>query len=352
MTFFPGDFHQIRNNYLTTTVIRDPARRLISQYFQYRRASDLEPSEKASAAKNLGLVNYLRWLESKGDFEDINIACHWLATLTASGERRIDRSNALDLALEASSLLDIVGNTANLEAYSRALSAALGVQHTEVPWLNKTTQHDMSEVSHEAHELARDLADLDYELYRTIFPGEGESVVLNATVEKDFSTFPIAFPPLNFGVREISIECVEAGRCKHGNIENVLQCGEFLTIRCTLMASAAVHGLTLGLGIRGARGELIFGTNTQLLDLHPEFEHAGRYQFDFQLPCNLQQGTYEVEVALHHGASHHEGCEHWLAPAAQFNVVGFLTPPFAGVASFPVQFSQSTLMSSECPERL
>lgn len=338
MTFYPGDFDALSANYLTTTLLRDPALRIISQYFQLRRASELEQSVQILNAKSLGLMDYMHWLKEHGSFEDLNLTCHWLATLSTNGREPINHSRALGLAQQALRGFDLVGCTEDLNSYAETLSEMFKSPGIAIPRLNSSTWQEIEEISPEAMKLAREITSLDSELYRLAFPASNGVMVRQRTAP-DFGRFPIKLPALDFGAGDFQVVDIEAGRLDGDLIDRNMQSGQLLTIRCKLAGLTDSDSLTLGIGIRNGRGDLVYGTNTRQLDsiLHVRAE-ASRRVF-FQMPCFLQIGHYQVHVALHHGESHHEGCEQWLEPAAAFNVVGQAQRQFAGLLDMRATFN-------------
>lgn len=336
LTFFPGDFALLRDRYLTTTVLRDPTLRLISQYFQYRRADEVEKSPQSDAAKSLSLLGYLGWIGENNSFEDLNMACYWLSTLMSPGDRAIEGESALELAIEALRQMDVIGKTEELSAYAAAIGERFDLTETQAPQMNKSTTMELCEVSPAAIALARELTQFDHRLYREIFGNTSFNVLVRYRPEKDFS-YPIPFQSLDFGSRSITIRDAAAGRASEAGLKSNLDCGDTLTIRFQLDSAEDTPSFTVGFGIRNINGDLIFGTNSAHLGAKLALLAGEQRTIEFQLPCQLPLGEYEVTVSVHYGESHREGCAHWLEPAVKFRVVGSRLPGFSGFVMLPTQ---------------
>lgn len=334
MSFFPGDFAAIKDRFITTTILRDPAKRLISQYFQYRRASRVEIGEHSDAAKSLSLIAYIDWLAHRNSFADLNTACLWLATLTAPGDAPLEGEDAYAFALQALKELDIVGFTSSLDAYAETIRAYFELPPGITPRVNVSSQEELLEISGEAVEAANELVAWDLKLYKTALTLSAPAQNTATFTEKEFAVFPIAFPALDFGRGAVVVRRVQAGVETPVSIESQLACGDTLTIQLDVEASSDGEA-TVGFGIRNALGDLMFGTNSQLLAQQIRLQKGTSQQITFRLPCLLGPGQYHVHVAVHQGMSHLEGCDHWLEPAAHFSVTSIRGPIFVGAVNFP-----------------
>jgi lipopolysaccharide transport system ATP-binding protein len=119
--------------------------------------------------------------------------------------------------------------------------------------------------------------------------------------------------------------------------------GEPCLIRLECRATIAVADLTIGIAIRNRRGELMYGTNSKLMDHAIAIEQPGYFTAEFAFDMNLGIGEYVVDLALHKGINHLQGCYHWLEQAARFAVVGILGNRFEGstrlVPELSIKFS-------------
>ncbi len=68
----------------------------------------------------------------------------------------------------------------------------------------------------------------------------------------------------------------------------------------SLMAEAELSDLVVGISIRNLMGLVMYGTNTQLMDVRlPELKEAQQLTVNFQLPCYLNRGIYTITAGIH-----------------------------------------------------
>lgn len=117
--------------------------------------------------------------------------------------------------------------------------------------------------------------------------------------------------------------------------------GEQVSLHIQVLAEESVGELELGVLIRDRFGQDIFGTNTALLEQPRSLTFpAGKVtEVRLDFPVNLGTGKYTVTLALHKDVNHLDHCEHWWDNALEFEVAGFHTPVFSGIAYLPVTFS-------------
>jgi lipopolysaccharide transport system ATP-binding protein len=108
----------------------------------------------------------------------------------------------------------------------------------------------------------------------------------------------------------------ENGLHRHGNqlavIKNVtistldkkeitkVETGATFQINILLEAKAKLSDLIVGISIRTIMGLVVYGTNTQLLDVKlPEMRERDQLNVCFQVPCHLNKGVYTITVGVH-----------------------------------------------------
>ncbi|MEH2249102.1 ABC transporter ATP-binding protein [Nostoc sp.] len=79
-----------------------------------------------------------------------------------------------------------------------------------------------------------------------------------------------------------------------------LETGKTYQISVLLEAQAELSDLIVGISIRNLMGLVIYGTNSQLLDIKlPNLENRQQLTVIFQLPCYLNKGVYTVTIGIH-----------------------------------------------------
>jgi lipopolysaccharide transport system ATP-binding protein len=108
--------------------------------------------------------------------------------------------------------------------------------------------------------------------------------------------------------------------------------GQAASVRVRLSAPHAIDALTVGVLIRDALGNDIFGTNTEHLGLHgPSLDPGAAIECEFILhKLTLGAGRYSLTVALHRGDSHLLDNYDWWDRALVFEVVQGSGPKFIG----------------------
>jgi lipopolysaccharide transport system ATP-binding protein len=115
-------------------------------------------------------------------------------------------------------------------------------------------------------------------------------------------------------------------------------CGAPVRFRVTLRARADLPDLTIGILIRDAVGNDVFGTNTYHLGQSLHQVPAGKHiscTFDVE-SLALGTGNYSLSVALHCDMTHVSGNYDWWDRVIVFQVLPGPGPHFIGVAMLPV----------------
>ena len=88
--------------------------------------------------------------------------------------------------------------------------------------------------------------------------------------------------------------------------------GQPVGLRIEVQANAPIDRLILGYGIKDRFGQVIYGTNTELMS-QPllNVETGDRYLFDIAFAANLGTGTYSIQTALVRSDTHLVGNYEW-----------------------------------------
>lgn len=122
-------------------------------------------------------------------------------------------------------------------------------------------------------------------------------------------------------------------------------CGEAVTLTVELLATEAVHHLTLGFMIRNRLGLDLYGTNTKLQQLPPLSVEAGqRCTVEFTFPVNIGPGQYTLTLGLHHYDDYTAGLQDWWNEALQFEVVAAM-PKFVGLC--PIEITSTRIITEQ-----
>ena len=140
------------------------------------------------------------------------------------------------------------------------------------------------------------------------------------------------------GNRRLAIESVELYSASEPAY--VFEAGATMDIRVAIKVIEPVQEFCVGLSIRDRFGNVIIGTNTELLKQNLKAASAGELiTAEFQLPkLGIGAGSYSVSMALHDPRSHVVSNYDWWDKAVLFEVVQNAEDSVVGVCHFPVQF--------------
>jgi lipopolysaccharide transport system ATP-binding protein len=138
------------------------------------------------------------------------------------------------------------------------------------------------------------------------------------------------------GNRSASVERVEL--LYEGRSATAVPCGAPVTFRVTLRANAELPELTVGMLLKDAVGNDVFGTNTYHLGRSLQDIGAGNLLCcDFDIGAlALGTGSYSLSVALHRDMTHVSGNYDWWDRALVFQVLPGSSPHFIGIAMLDV----------------
>ncbi len=79
-----------------------------------------------------------------------------------------------------------------------------------------------------------------------------------------------------------------------------IETGKTFHINVLIEAQAELSDIIVGISIRNLMGVVIYGTNTQLLNLKlPDLEKTQELKVIFQVPCYMNKGVYTVTIGIH-----------------------------------------------------
>ena len=110
-----------------------------------------------------------------------------------------------------------------------------------------------------------------------------------------------------------------------------LDVGQRVTLCAKVKAKAAIPRLVFGYGIKDRLGQVMYGTNTHLMNKAIENITPGQdILFQFTFDANLGPGSYSVQTALVSTDTHLENNYEWRDLAMIFHMVNVTKPHFAG----------------------
>ena len=83
-------------------------------------------------------------------------------------------------------------------------------------------------------------------------------------------------------------------------VKTKLETGSVFNIVVSLEVKGELSDLVVGISIRNLMGVVIYGTNTQLMNIRfPQLNKDQQVTATFRIPCCLNKGTYTVTVGIH-----------------------------------------------------
>jgi len=335
----PGEWQAMRERFATLTVLRDPARRLISQYFQHRRGNAHERGPVERDGRLISLMEYLEDRQASKDANAESLYVDWLASLLWDGSHQTSPGEWEALAQAALREFDVVGTTEQLDLAMDRLRHWLPRLPHAAPRLNVTPEEDLAEVTADALAIATTITQRDVELHREAAGLGSRKSARRRAIEPSTSTL---LPAVEFGRRDAEIVEVTAHPVGSDQPLEVVDCGQEVVIRVRLRSRSAHRRLTAGLGIMDRHERVMFGTNSLLLGSTVDLAEGEERDASFRVCFDLAPGIYTISATLHHGLSHLDGCEHWRSHALTVVVRHSpLLPYFEGVANLKCRFTDS-----------
>jgi lipopolysaccharide transport system ATP-binding protein len=101
------------------------------------------------------------------------------------------------------------------------------------------------------------------------------------------------------GNRQAIINSVKITDSDNKEITN-LQTGSTFNVIVTLQANTRLSDLVIGISLRNLMGLVMYGTNTQLMDVKlPELKNSEHLEAIFKIPCYLNKGVYMLTIGIH-----------------------------------------------------
>lgn len=114
-------------------------------------------------------------------------------------------------------------------------------------------------------------------------------------------------------------------------INRSIALGEQVILEIEVHIHQPINSLNVGFGIKNVQGEVMFGTNSYLMNQEMLNLPGGtRQYFQFHFPMNIAPGTYSISTALAGGHSHIECNYEWKDFAHHFKVAQSGRPEFSG----------------------
>lgn len=150
------------------------------------------------------------------------------------------------------------------------------------------------------------------------------------------------------GTREATIESVGLFSASGASIETVAV-NDTIELRVRARVNqAGLARLVFGYAIKDRLGQVMYGTNTHLLDCAVENPRTGAvYELRTRFPVALGPGSYSVTIALTSDDRHLANNYEWRELAALFTVVNLNLPVFDGVAYLPPDASVAEVSEAD-----
>ena len=354
--FLPGE--QLITTWFYCTILREPVDRFLSQYWFNKSDQWLSPNTfndirlkdpQVLAARNLSLDEYLKLDISSVIRSYTNVQAVHFAQRKCPSPYDLSDSELFEAAVESLEEYDLVGIFEDIPGFIDTISSIFGHGSTiKVPYLNITNncQYKNNIDVHLIEKLCEvNQADKRlYELAKKRFLQKKQDMLHvktehvsvsddNLMQQSDFNM--LSSPKeendrTEFGTHEIEVLSIKVLGTESG--VSVVNTGENIIAYIECLAKTIEPDLTIGIAVRDRTGQLIYGTNSQLLGVNVSISRLGRINFQFSLHGRLGIGEYAITIALHQGRSHLEGrCYHWIDNAVRFTVVGHKESVFEGI---------------------
>lgn len=339
------------------TLLREPVDCFLSQYFFSRSLAKLYGNHmllndpQVLAARRCPLEEYLKLDAQNIKRSYTNVQAAHFAQRLCHDPYALPDMELFETAVGSLEEYDLAGIFDNLPEFVEVICHEFGLPPASLPSLNFNPQRlRVNEISLEMIQHLREANRVDLKLFewakqrfsarrQGIKAREGSaaeaakpvSIVRTQTDSNDAPTRRELSAPVNFGTREIEI--ISAACAGEGSGVSVVLSGEAIRITMMCLAKTEEPDLTIGVAIRDSNGLLVYGTNSRQLGTQLSIPRPQRFTTEFLLRANLGIGEYAVTLALHKGASHSEGCYHWMDKATGFRVVGYKGCSFEGLVN-------------------
>ena len=128
-------------------------------------------------------------------------------------------------------------------------------------------------------------------------------------------------PSSGYGNRKVEINSITLID-KNNNHPQIIISGHPIKIAIRLTGHESVENITMGIMIRDAFGQDMYGTNSYYLEKEIAINKDEIVDITYSFNAfNLGPGKYSVTAAAHAGASHVDECFHWMDKGTVFEVV-------------------------------
>jgi hypothetical protein len=362
----PGDFRA--GGRARLTILRHPVERAISEYF-YRRHHSFEGVDDKLArwAKQYDICTFFRMREETDETGVTNYYTkHFASRLT----RDMGDSKAM-LALARKSLAkyEFVGISEQMASSVDLFCWLFSLPPVEdVPLINVTSSRmDVESLDADTRSTLNRMNELDLQLYQSavehfdeqkqrmahqllreksrrprwlrpsvFFPSlrHSQSSPVHAAGNRHDAERPALVenepqaPLENFGNGRIRTTTVRIEGARSGT--NEVAPGETVRVTFCITAETDEPNLTVGIHIRDALGEIVFGTNSHLQSKAISVCAGQAYEVTYSFPANLNRGRYVIGGALHTGADHLACCYQWSDRLGEIDVVQLGEADFVG----------------------
>ena len=342
------------------TLTRDPVDRFLSQYWFYRELGREHATHAGStphsdiqvqAATENDLEHFLLLEDPSIRRAFTNFQASRYARRVNAHPETLSEESLLEAAITALEDYDLVGVFEDTQGFVDVIAQEFGFERVELPKLNVTAgRAKTQDVPARALEMLADANKVDLRLHawgKQRFADKKASLrsaqaLAQASVARSPPRDAAGDPAqastamISFGTHEVEILSVRCIGETSGS--SSIQSGETLRILLDCQAKAILENVTLGLAVRDKTGSLVYGTNSRLLGRDLAVDRIGSFRKCLVLNARLGLGDYFITVALHKGASHMEGCYHWIENAAVFSVVAQAGSRFAGLVDLGAAF--------------
>jgi Wzt C-terminal domain/Sulfotransferase family len=321
------------------TLVRHPVRTIFSQYAFWRATPDVNAVTRV--AKEMSFAGFVHYFADCPTVVHNQFTHHFASLDRDTPGEPLDPDLLLAIAKHNISAFDFVGVSEELSDSIRLLCTELNWQPPErVPHENRTDSKALiGEIGNELAEFLASRNRMDLELYefaRALFharlastdqgdcrhygaeytsrPRPIELAALPHIHRVERNRF-LAFPATHLPPRPATIERVSAAWAAESRI---------LEVAVALRPVAHIDELIVGMSIRDSGGQLVYGTNTQILGEEVKNEAGRLCEVVFSLECRLPPGRYSVAAAL--SRTQTTGYHfHWVGRATLFEA-GARTP--------------------------
>jgi hypothetical protein len=387
----------INKDRYTITFLRNPVDRFLSQYFFYKNNVSGIDLPAIINAKKLDLKSYIEYYRNIQRCGEVFNRQVWY--FTGIQKATITENELVKIAKDNLSQMDFVGiceeidDSIDLLCYDCKWPLV-----NNIPVVNVTDKKpDYAEIDSNTLEKIKELNDLDFQLYEhalKLFKDKKRKVLQEAVKvnhEMIYSSPDNIFKAQidmneeenlqehdvtiieskanskgNYGTREINI--VNARVCNNIDGSTIIESGGKAFIEIMFNSAIKADNVVIGFTIEDEYGQIIYGTNSLLLNQRICTEECGKYCIVYDLNMNIAEGKYKLNVTLHSDKCyslssefessfhkfldiHLDECYHCCNKIADFRVAGIRGVGFEGVVKLKPSLSASKIQIMDKADR-